>query len=82
MLVGALEDPHEVFEMRYLLLRILVRTSIAPVIMLSVGLRISFRHLVGVQCVCTSVTLPWIWSLATACRSNNNIADAVGRVST
>lgn len=81
MLVGALEDPQDVFEMRYLLLRILVRTPIAPVIILTIGLRLSFKHLVVVQSVCTFVTLPWIWSLAAACRSNSNIADAIGRVS-
>lgn len=77
------KDPSSTFNpSNSLPLRICTQTPIAPLALSSLALRRPFRELIVLQGLCALVTLPWIWSLAAACKADLSIAEAVNEVCT
>lgn len=79
-IITSYEDPNQMFAAKNLTARILSRTPVTPLLVSAFAYRQPFSQLIVSQGLCTLATLPWIWSLETACKSHENIIAAVTQV--
>ncbi|GMH38838.1 hypothetical protein BSKO_06736 [Bryopsis sp. KO-2023] len=74
------EEPSQVYAEDHIVMRMLTRTSTAPLVFTALGLRLPFKTNVWVQGLATLVSIPWVVPVTSQCQLNPALASAINKV--